>query len=133
MTSQIIEKDLAGQKHLGQHSPIFSPQGTGGDGASKAAIGRERLSDSFNLHYVNRTGTRGSATGELLDGSDPFFVWVYVFNWKFLRSECRACGLEHGQAVECLPSGRTCNIPSITTKAAGGQFTSDECRERRWL
>lgn len=38
-----------------------------------------------------KRGAHGSATGELSDESDPFFVWVYVFTWEFLRSECRAC------------------------------------------
>lgn len=29
MTSQLIEKDLTGQKHLEQHRPVLSPQGIG--------------------------------------------------------------------------------------------------------
>lgn len=37
--NRIGEKDLTEQKHLEQHSPILSPQGTGSDSVLTAAIG----------------------------------------------------------------------------------------------
>lgn len=46
LTSQIVEKDLTEQKHLEQHSPVLSPQGTGSDGTSNAATG-SRLTFRF--------------------------------------------------------------------------------------